>query len=171
MARFRVRRSLLASSALVLLGRAVAVPAAAPASDRAAEIPLPASDGLPVLAAAPAARATWIDFWASWCTPCRLAFPWMNEMHDRLGPQGLRIVAVNLDRRLADAQRFLQQTPARFALAFDAEATTARVLAVQAMPSSFLVGPDRRLLLAHRGFRLEDREPLEQRLRAALETR
>ena len=135
---------------------------------RAPEIALRASDGLPVLGSTLQARATWVDFWASWCTPCKLSFPWMNEMHERHGASGLRIVAVNLDRREADAQRFLQLLPARFALAFDAPAASAKAMDVQAMPTSFLIAPDRRILLAHRGFRLEERTRLEQSLRRAL---
>lgn len=164
--RRRVLVGAAATAALAGLGRARAQ--AEKAAAQAPEIALRASDGQPVLAGAPAAKATWIDFWASWCTPCKLAFPWMNEMHDRHAGSGLRIIAVNLDRREADAQRFLQQWPARFALAFDAPAASARQMEVQAMPSSYLVARDRRILLAHRGFRLEDRAELEAAIRKAL---
>ena len=106
--------------------------------------------------------------WASGCAPCKLSFPWMNEMHERLSGAGLRIVAVNLDRREADAQRFLQQIPARFAVAMDPAADTARLLDIPTMPTSMLVAPDRRVLFTHRGFRLDDRADLERRLRGAL---
>lgn len=162
------RRSFLARAATSLLAAPAVLRANTPAAELAPEIALRASDGLPVLAAQPAARATWVDFWASWCTPCKLAFPWMNEMHERYAARGLRIVGINVDRREADAHRFLQQTPARFALAFDAEGASAKLMKVQVMPSSFLVAPDRRIVLVHRGFRLEDRAALEQQLRNAL---
>lgn len=135
---------------------------------RIAEIALRASDGQPVLPDAPKARATYIDFWASWCAPCKLSFPWMNQLHDQLAGQGLRIVAINLDRKDADAQRFLQQNPTRFPVAFDPGAELATRLNIQAMPTSLLVGADRSVLLTHRGFKLEDRAELEARLRAAL---
>lgn len=151
--------------------RTLLVACAAPAwaqPQTLAEIALPASDGLPVLADANRARATYIDFWASWCTPCKLSFPWMNDVHERLGPRGLRIVAINLDKKDADARRFLAAHPARFAVAMDPAADTAKLLAIQAMPTSLLVGADRRVQFVHRGFRLEDRESLEARLRAAL---
>ena len=119
---------------------------------------LPATEGKVVL----------VDFWASWCTPCKLSFPWMNQMHEQLGAQGLRIVAINLDRKEADAQRFLAQAPARFAIAMDAAAETAKLLAIQAMPTSLLVAADRSVLFTHRGFKLEDRADLEAKLRATL---
>lgn len=160
------RRSWLVAAALAAaLGPARAQ---VTAGQRLPEIMLRASDGQPVLSDGGRWKATYIDFWASWCTPCKLSFPWMNQMHDSLAASGLRIVAVNLDRREADAQRFLQQMPARFALAMDPASDTARLLAIQSMPSSFLVAPDRRLIFQHRGFRLEDRADLEQRLRHAL---
>ncbi len=160
------RRAMLALAASCLVG-----PCAAQATSGLATAPalsLRASDGLLVLAAEPLARATWVDFWASWCSPCRLAFPWLNEMHERHAASGLRVVAVNLDKHEADAQRFLQQMPARFALAFDPDAATAKAMRVQTMPSSFLMTPDRRVVLTHRGFRLQDRAALEQQIRAAL---
>lgn len=157
------RRALLA----LAFGAAV-VPRARAADPSAAESTLLASDGLPVLAAGGAARATYIDFWASWCTPCRLSFPWMNEMHDRYAASGLRIVAIGLDRRVPDAQGFLAKMQPRFAIALDPAADSARRFEVQAMPSSYLYSAERRLLFSHRGFRLDDRAELERRFRAAV---
>jgi thiol-disulfide isomerase/thioredoxin len=151
----------------------LALGAAVAPRGRAADPPRPdmallASDGQPVLAAGGAARATYIDFWASWCAPCRLSFAWMNEMHDRYAASGLRIVAIGLDRREVDAQGFLRRMQPRFAVALDPSADSARRFEVQAMPSSFLFSAERQLLFSHRGFRLDDRAELEGRLRAAL---
>lgn len=135
------------------------------------EVTAPASDGTAVLPRdLPASRwrAVWIDIWASWCGPCRLSFPWMNDMHDRYAAAGLRVVAVNVDARAADAQKFLQAHPARFALAMDPTGSVPKLLDAKAMPSSWLVRPDRSVLLAHRGFRLEDRAEMERSIRTAL---
>ncbi len=161
------RRRILGAALLAVGSSAVAV-GAPPGRMQVPPIGLPASDGLPVLAEQPSARVTYIDFWASWCAPCRLSFPWMNDMHEQLAPRGLRIVAVSLDREATDAQRFLAQVPARFALAFDPTADAALALEVRAMPHSFLITDQRVLVASHRGFRLSDRADLEQRLRAAL---
>ena len=160
------RRAMLALAACTLAGPRAAKARAGLAM--APELALRASDGLLVLTAQPMARITWVDFWASWCPPCRLAFPWLNEMHGRHAASGLRIVAVNLDQDEAQAHRFLQQVPASFALAFDPEAATAKAMQVKTMPSSFLIARDRRVVLTHRGFRLQDRAALEQQIRAAL---
>lgn len=114
------------------------------------------------------ARATYIDFWASWCTPCRQSFPWMNRMQQKFGAQGLRIVAINLDAKRADADGFLAQMPASFQLGFDGKGDAARRFGVNVMPSSVLVGPDGKVLAVHHGFREEDEAALEQRIAAAL---
>lgn len=131
-------------------------------------IMLQASDGEPVLGDVSRWRATYIDFWASWCAPCKLSFPWMNEMSDRWSRQGLRVVAINLDRNQADVVRFLQQNPARFAVALDPEAVVAKRFNIQAMPTSILIGPNRVMLFSHLGFRLQDRQDLERRISGAL---
>lgn len=133
-------------------------------------VALRASDGHAVLAEAGARpwRATYIDFWASWCAPCKLSFLWMNQMHEQFANKGLRIVAIGLDRKDSDAQRFLQQARAKFPLAMDPSGDSAILLNVQAMPTSLLVDADRRLLFTHRGFRLEDGPGLEAKIKAAL---
>jgi thiol-disulfide isomerase/thioredoxin len=113
-------------------------------------------------------RATLIDFWASWCTPCRLSFPWMNSLHERLSERGLRILAINLDRRREDAVRFLSAHPARFEIALDPTAQSASALNIQAMPTSMLLGRDSVIRWTHKGFRESDTEGLEQRIKEAL---
>lgn len=113
-------------------------------------------------------KVLYLDVWASWCVPCRQSFPWMNAMLAKYEAQGLRVVAVNVDRKPADAQRFLAQVPARFQLAFDAEGALPRSYGVKAMPSSFLIAADGRVLEVHSGFADDEKAQLEQRIRAAL---
>ncbi|MFZ2990329.1 TlpA family protein disulfide reductase [Ideonella sp.] len=114
------------------------------------------------------AKLTYIDFWASWCGPCRKSMPWMNQMQQKFGPQGLRIVAINLDAQRADAERFLKQVPATVPLAFDPSGDSARRFAVKAMPTSLLVGADGKVIEVHQGFREEDPARLEARFAALL---
>lgn len=163
------RRRLLAAAAVAGLPRLLAAqPAEATPDPRLAGLELPDASGRQHALHLPAAAVTWLDFWASWCTPCRLSFPWMNGLQDALEPQGLRIVAVNLDTRRADADRFLAAHPARFLTLFDPAATSARRFAIGGMPSSLLFGRRGELLAVHTGFRLSEAPGLEARIRAAL---
>ncbi|MBG9389814.1 TlpA family protein disulfide reductase [Caenimonas aquaedulcis] len=109
-----------------------------------------------------------VDFWASWCGPCKQSFPWMNEMQARYRDRGLRIVGVNVDRRATDADRFLERIPAGFTLAFDAAGEVPRQYGVKAMPTSVLVGPDGRVLEIHSGFSDDERAAREQKIRQSL---
>ncbi len=113
-------------------------------------------------------KVVYVDFWASWCAPCKQSFPWMDEMQRKYADRGLRIVAINFDTKRADADKFLATSPVSFAIAFDAKGDSARRLAVKGMPTSVLVAGDGKVLYVHRGFRLEERAELQTRLAAAL---
>jgi thiol-disulfide isomerase/thioredoxin len=113
-------------------------------------------------------KVVYLDFWASWCGPCKQSFPWMNEMQRKYGARGLQVVAINLDAKRADADQFLAQNPAGMALAFDSKGDSAKRIGVKGMPTSLLIGPDGKVLMVHLGFRAEDRAELEARVVAAL---
>ncbi len=113
----------------------------------------------------------YLDFWASWCAPCRQSFPWMNSMQSKYGGQGLKIIAVNLDAKADDSRRFLAAVPASFAIAFDPQGLLARRFEVQGMPSSVLIGRDGKVVLQHVGFNEASRDKLEASIRATLETK
>lgn len=130
------------------------------AGDAAPEISATSTSGAVSLQAL---RGQWVyvDFWASWCGPCKQSFPWMNEMHAKYGPRGLRIVAINVDAKASDAERFLNATPAKFSVAYDARGETPKRFDVKAMPSSYLIDPNGRITLVHSGFRDSDRAELD----------
>jgi cytochrome c biogenesis protein CcmG/thiol:disulfide interchange protein DsbE len=93
-----------------------------------------------------------VDFWASWCDPCKQSFPWLASMHQRYAGKGLAIVAVNLDKKRGKADEFLRDHPAPFTVAYDPEGKTAEAFKVRGMPSSYLVGPGGEILYSHVGF-------------------
>lgn len=113
-------------------------------------------------------KVIWVDFWASWCVPCRRSFPWMNTMQQKYGGEGLQIIAVNLDKERALADGFLAEVPAEFSLRFDPAGVLAKQFEVQAMPSSFLLDATGKVLDSHFGFRLADAEEYERAIQAAL---
>jgi thiol-disulfide isomerase/thioredoxin len=113
-------------------------------------------------------RTVWLDLWASWCGPCKQSFPWLNAMQEKYGAQGLQVLGVNLDAHAADAQRFLAEHPAHFALGFDPTGATPRSYQAKGMPTSVLIGADGRVLAVHNGFRESEQAELEQQIRNAL---
>jgi thiol-disulfide isomerase/thioredoxin len=113
-------------------------------------------------------QVIWVDFWASWCVPCRRSFPWMNTMQRKYGPAGLQIIAVNLDKERALADGFLAEVPAEFSLRFDPSGVLAKEFGVQAMPSSYLLAADGTVLASHFGFRTADAPDYERAIQDAL---
>jgi len=153
------------AAALLVLAAWLAGPApAAPAAGAAAS---PAATDAPDLAAL-RGKVVYVDFWASWCVPCRESFPWMTALQKRYGTDGLVVVAVNLDQVRADADRFLQQYPAGFTVRFDPGGKLAQDFKVRGMPTSALLARDGHVLLTHEGFRTKDEAALEQAVRDAL---
>jgi thiol-disulfide isomerase/thioredoxin len=112
-------------------------------------------------------RVVLVDFWASWCGPCRQSFPWMASMHDRYAAKGLVIVAVNLDKDRALAGRFLEGFRVPFKVAFDPAGKTADAFQVKAMPTSFVVGRSGEILMTHAGFDVKKTGAMEAALEEA----
>lgn len=109
-----------------------------------------------------------LDFWASWCVPCRRSFPWLNTMHDKYGDAGLVIIGVNLDNDPAEARAFLDEFPPRFRIHYDREKTLARQFDVVAMPSSYVIGRDGQVAGRHLGFKVKKQAEYEAAIAAAL---
>ena len=97
-------------------------------------------------------QVVYLDFWASWCGPCRKSFPWMDQMHSKYVDQGLKVIAVNLDFDTALATQFLQQTPANFTIAYDVDHKVANEFSILGMPSSYLFNREGELVNTHVGF-------------------
>ncbi len=94
-----------------------------------------------------------VDFWASWCLPCKQSFPALNELHERYGANGFLIVAVNVDEKRANMESFLKSTPAKFAVVRDAEQKLVARTEVETMPTSFLIDATGRVRFVHNAFR------------------
>lgn len=111
-------------------------------------------------------RVVYLDFWASWCAPCRQSFPWMNRLQGELGRDGLVVIAVNVDRERADADRFLHEHAAQFRIVYDPDGLLPEKFGVRGMPTSFLIDRSGHVQARHEGFLVRDREALRQQVRA-----
>ena len=110
----------------------------------------------------------YVDFWASWCGPCRRSFPWMNALHARYGSEGLAIVGVNVDKRRDDAERFLRDVPAAFPIVFDAQGRAPAAFDVKGMPTSYLIDRQGIVVAIEEGFHDARRTAVEERIRTLL---
>jgi len=116
-------------------------------------------------------KTVYLDFWASWCGPCKQSFPWMNAMQERYAAQGLQVIAINLDAKAEDASSFLASVPAHFTIAYDPAGISAQQYHIKGMPSSILIGPDGKVLGVHAGFNAAARAELERQITTALGVR
>lgn len=113
-------------------------------------------------------KLVYLDFWASWCIPCRKSFPWMNEMNKKYKNKGLEVIAVNLDKDSQLVSKFLNKYPALFKVAYDPSGNSAEQFHVKGMPTSFLISRQGKLLIVHMGFRKEDAAKLENAIQSNL---
>lgn len=94
----------------------------------------------------------YLDFWASWCVPCRKSFPWMNAIEEKYKSQGFSVISINLDANHDLAIKFLAENPASFPVIYDPKGKIAKHFAIQGMPSSMLIGRDGKIKHRHTGF-------------------
>jgi thiol-disulfide isomerase/thioredoxin len=110
----------------------------------------------------------YLDFWASWCGPCRQSFPWMERMKTAYEAEGLEIIAVNLDPDRAAADKFLAQFHPTFAVRFDPQGELAELYKLHGMPSSVLIDRHGETRFTHVGFRPIDGPAYEAQVRELL---
>lgn len=96
-------------------------------------------------------QVVYVDFWASWCKPCRKSFPWMNDMQAKY-LKNLQIVAINLDAEPELAAAFLEKVPATMPIVYDPQGDIATAYQLLGMPSSYLIDKKGKLRFAHKGF-------------------
>jgi thiol-disulfide isomerase/thioredoxin len=97
-------------------------------------------------------KVVYLDFWASWCTPCHLSFPWMNDMQQAYSGEGLTVIAVDLDRDRHAADEFLAENRGNLNILYDPKGEIARQFNFKDMPTAILVGRDGRIRATHSGF-------------------
>lgn len=85
-----------------------------------------------------AGKVLYVDFWASWCAPCKKAFPFMNELAHRLPEERFEVIGINLDKDRSKAERFLIEVGADFPIVFDPEGKLAEAYEIEGMPTTLL---------------------------------
>jgi len=86
-----------------------------------------------------------VNFWATWCEPCREEMPSMNRLRASLAGRPFEVLAVNLAESESRVRRFVEQLPLEFPVLMDRDGAAAKSWRTRLLPSSFLVGPDGRI--------------------------
>jgi peroxiredoxin len=94
-----------------------------------------------------------INFWATWCGPCRQEMPKLDEIFARYQRAGFTLLGVNIDEDMVRAQRLADELGVSFPLLFDNEQNVSRLYDVQAMPMTVLVDRSGRVRSVHYGYR------------------
>jgi len=115
-----------------------------------------------------AGKVIYLDFWASWCAPCRTSFPLLDKLHEKLKAQGFTVVAINLDEDKANAEKFLQEFPVGFTVLRDAKGEWADQFVVESMPTSFIIDKQGVVQNIHHGFASDDIKELEEKIMTLL---
>jgi len=97
-------------------------------------------------------KIVYLDFWASWCAPCKQSFPYMQMLHSSYAKRDLVVVAVNVDHDPRLAEAFIRQAGTSFPVIFDSRGALAAKYHVEDMPTSMLLGRDGRIRFVHKGF-------------------
>lgn len=113
-------------------------------------------------------KVVYVDFWASWCGPCRESFPWMKKMQQQYGKDGLVIIAVNVDQDKKLADKFLSEFKPEFNVLFDKDGKLAEDFKVSSMPSSYVLDREGKPRFKHKGFHLDKQSQYETELNSLL---
>lgn len=113
-------------------------------------------------------KVIYLDFWATWCAPCRESFPELQALEKKFGTEGLAVIAVNVDESRADIERFLQWSKTDFLVLRDEGGALAARYALKTMPMSFLIDREGKVAYTHLGFRRSDVPILEEKISALL---
>jgi thiol-disulfide isomerase/thioredoxin len=116
-------------------------------------------------------KVVYLDFWASWCGPCRQSLPMLNELRKELRSSGFEVVAVNLDEDVADAKAFLKQFPVSYPILLDPKGKVPQKYELPGMPTSFLIDRRGKVQDVHIGFKKQDIKKIRKQVISLLKKR
>jgi peroxiredoxin len=146
----------------------MAITSAGASSALAPSFTLPSRSGDTVSLGQLKGKVVMLNFWASWCGPCRQEMPLLEQMHKRYSALGFTLVGVNVDANSKDAEDWLSKTPVSFPVLFDRESKVSKMYEVSAMPSTVFIDRKGNVRYLHRGYKAGDEGEYLNQIRALL---
>jgi thiol-disulfide isomerase/thioredoxin len=122
------------------------------AAGPAPEVELHLADGTSLALSSYSGKVVLVDFWASWCGPCKKSLPALDQLYREYRDRGLEVIAVNVDEDRKAALQFLEGRSSGMHLAFDPKGVAPRAFGVEGMPSSFLIDRKGAIRHSHMGY-------------------
>ncbi len=150
----------LLASATPLMGQAAPSPQSA-----APDFTLKGLDGRNLRLAEQRGQVVLVNFWASWCGPCKVEMPHLNRLYDKYRNAGFTLLGINVDDDVRTAGSAAQKLAVRFPVLHDADKAVSRLYALDSMPATVLIDRDGRVRYLHRGYRDGMEAAYEQQVR------
>jgi thiol-disulfide isomerase/thioredoxin len=136
----------------------LALPAsgAGPASGPAPQFSLDARGGSKISLAQYKGQVVMLNFWASWCGPCRQEMPLLENIYKKYNKMGFTLIGVNVEPDSKAAEGFLKATPVSFPVIYDKDSTVSKAYDVSGMPSTVIIDRKGNIRVLHRGYKPGD---------------
>ena len=158
----RIALAALALSTLAMVSGATAERTAAP------DFTLKSATGENIKLSELRGQVVMINFWASWCGPCRQEMPLLDELHSRYSPMGFTLLCVNVEKDSSKAKALLKDLPVNFPILFDQQNQVSKDYDVVAMPSTVIVDRDGNIRYIHKGYKPGDENAYQDMIRTVL---
>ncbi len=163
--KFSMHRSLRAFALVCTVAMSSLVSAS---TSLAPDFTLPSRNGEMLSLAQLKGQVVMLNFWASWCGPCRQEMPLLDQMHKRYSSLGFTLIGVNVEANTKDAERWLAETPVSFPVVFDKDSAVSKRYDVNAMPSTVFIDRQGNVRYLHRGYKPGDESEYLNQIRALL---
>ncbi len=106
-------------------------------------------------------KVVYVDFWASWCGPCRQSLPILNDIRAKHHKSGFEVIAINIDENKADALKFLEKYDVSYPIALDPKSTMPPKYKLKGMPTAYVIGKKGKVRHVHEGFKESDASEID----------